>query len=189
MQIDSNNHRLYISAVQHRSNVLESVRVIKLRTIKPINTKKYPHIYPHAKFQSGLNDITSSDLSLLGKSVLKYFRFSCLSVRLLREDSAIGYLLVYCSVIFFSSFFKTTGEGPRTTATKTLRVVAKCKPLAENFVKIFANWISQQPGEVNQYTELFKRTSYFRLVCWVNYIEVLCCQLKYRARKICKMQN
>ena len=69
------------------------------------------------------------------------------------------------SFFFFSSFYKTTEEGPRTTATKTLRVVAKCKPLAENFVKIFANWISQQPGEVNQYAELFKCTSYFRLVC------------------------
>ena len=121
----------------------------------------------YTKFQCGLNGITSSDLSLFGKSVVKSFRLSRLSVRLPREDSTIAYLYLspVLSFFFFTIFQNYKGEGPRTTATKTLSVVAKCKPLADRFVKIFADWISQQPGEVNQYAELFKCTSYFRLVC------------------------
>lgn len=47
---------------------------------------------------------------------------------------------------------------------KTLRVVAKCKPLAIRFVDIFGDWIKQQPGEVSQYAEMFRHVSYFRLV-------------------------
>jgi len=47
-------------------------------------------------------------------------------------------------------------------ATKTLRVVAKCKPLAEKFVGIFGDWIKHQPGEVGQYAEMFQQVSYFR---------------------------
>ncbi|XP_078356644.1 uncharacterized protein LOC144641508 [Oculina patagonica] len=48
------------------------------------------------------------------------------------------------------------------TATKTLRVVAKCKPLAARFVDIFGDWIKQQTGEVSQYAEMFRHVSYFR---------------------------
>lgn len=47
--------------------------------------------------------------------------------------------------------------------TKTLRVVAKCKPLADRFVDIFGDWIKQQTGEVSQYAEMFRHVSYFRL--------------------------
>lgn len=49
-------------------------------------------------------------------------------------------------------------------ATKTLRVVAKCKPLADRFVDIFGDWIKQQTGDVRQYAEMFRHVSYFRLV-------------------------
>lgn len=51
-----------------------------------------------------------------------------------------------------------------TPATKTLRVVVKCKPLADKFVRIFADWIKRQPGEVSQYADMFRRVSYFRFV-------------------------
>ena len=52
--------------------------------------------------------------------------------------------------------------------TKTLRVVAKCKPLADRFVRIFSDWIKRQPGEVSQYAEMFQHVSYFRLVLSVD---------------------
>lgn len=48
------------------------------------------------------------------------------------------------------------------TETKKLRVVAKCKPLATKFVKIFAEWIRRQPGDVSKYADVFQRVSYFR---------------------------
>ncbi|KAK2563956.1 hypothetical protein P5673_012975 [Acropora cervicornis] len=48
------------------------------------------------------------------------------------------------------------------TETKKLRVVAKCKPLANKFVKIFAEWIRRQPGDVSKYADVFQRVSYFK---------------------------
>ena len=64
------------------------------------------------------------------------------------------------TVSFYCFTVKITG-GP---ATKTLRVAAKCKPLADRFVDIFGGWIKQQTGGVRQYAEMFPQVSYFRLV-------------------------
>lgn len=64
------------------------------------------------------------------------------------------------TVLFYCFTVNITGEP----ATKTLRVVAKCKPLADRFVDIFGDWIKQQTGDVRQYAEMFRHVSYFRLV-------------------------
>lgn len=48
------------------------------------------------------------------------------------------------------------------SARKTLRVVAKCKPLALKFVNIFGEWIEKKSGDVSQYAGMFRRVSYFR---------------------------
>ena len=57
-------------------------------------------------------------------------------------------------------YLRNSGEA----ATKTLRVVAKCKSLANRFVSIFGDWIRNLPGEVSQYADTFEHVSYFRLV-------------------------
>ena len=66
-----------------------------------------------------------------------------------------------CIISFFT--VKIAG-GP---AIKTLRVAAKCKPLADRFVDIFGDWIKQQTGDVRQYAEMFRHVSYFRLVALI----------------------
>ena len=65
---------------------------------------------------------------------------------------------------FFNETSLQVAKAADEAATKTLRVVAKCKPLAEKFVGIFGDWIKHQPGEVGQYAEMFQQVSYFRLV-------------------------
>lgn len=64
-------------------------------------------------------------------------------------------------VFYHYLYYIIVSGGP---PTKTLRVAAKCKPLADKFVDIFGEWIKQQTGDVRQYSEMFRHVSYFRLV-------------------------